>query len=58
MWEALSLGAMDQYRTLWDKEIGGAPPFMLNIFNNFYGMGGQTSGETMGYGVAARSGQG
>ncbi len=58
VWEALSLGAMDQYKTLWDKEIGGAPPFMLNIFNNFYGMGGQTSGETMGYGVAARVGAG
>ncbi len=58
VWEALSLGAMDQYRTLWDKEMGGAPPFMLNIFNNFYGMGGQTSGETMGYGIAARVGAG
>lgn len=58
VWEALSFGAMDQYKTLWDKEIGGAPPFMLNIFNNFYGMGGQTSGETMGYGYAARVGAG
>ncbi len=58
VWEALSFGAMDQYRNLWDKEIGGAPPFMLNIFNNFYGMGGQTSGETMGYGYAARVGAG
>jgi len=58
VWEALSFGAMDQYKTLWDKDIGGAPPFMLNIFNNFYGMGGQTSGETMGYGYAARVGAG
>ncbi len=58
VWEALSFGAMDQYRTLWDKKMGGAPPFMLNIFNNFYGMGGQTSGETMGYGFAARVGAG
>lgn len=58
VWEALSIGSMDQYKTLWDKELGGAPPFMLNIFNNFYGMGGQTSGETMGYGIAARVGAG
>lgn len=58
VWEGLSLSAMDQYRTLWDPSLGGAPPFMLNIFNNFYGMGGQTSGETMGFGMAARIGAG
>ncbi len=58
VWEALSMGSMDQYNTLWDKDLGGAPPWMLNIFNNFYGMGGQTSGETMGYGMAARVGAG
>ncbi|MGL1890738.1 MAG: thiamine pyrophosphate-dependent enzyme [Spirochaetaceae bacterium] len=58
VWEALSMGAMDQYNTLWEKEMGGAPPWMLNIFNNFYGMGGQTNGETMGYGLAARVGAG
>jgi len=58
VWEALSMGSMDQYTTLWDKDLGGNPPWMLNIFNNFYGMGGQTSGETMGYGLAARVGAG
>ncbi len=58
VWEGLALSSMDQYRTLWDADLGGAPPFMLNIFNNFYGMGGQTSGETMGYGMAARVGAG
>lgn len=58
VWEGLGLSSMDQYHTLWDEELGGAPPFMLNIFNNFYGMGGQTSGETMGYSVAARVGAG
>lgn len=57
VWEGLVMSAMDQYRTLWkDKE--GAPPYMLNVFNNFYAMGGQPSGETMGYGLAARVGLG
>ena len=27
---------------------------LFNFFNNFYGMGGQTSGETMGFDVLAR----
>lgn len=58
VWEGMMLSAMDQYRTLWDKEIGGAPPVMFNFFNNFYGMGGQTVGETMGYNVLARVGAG
>lgn len=50
--------AMDQYRTLWPKEIGGAPPILFNFINNFYGMGGQTKGETMGFGILARVGLG
>lgn len=54
VWEGLMMAAMDQYHTLWDKELGGAPPIMINVFNNFYGMGGQPVGETMGYGEAAR----
>ncbi|GAK51185.1 transketolase central region [Candidatus Moduliflexus flocculans] len=58
VWEGISLASMDQYRTLWDKEVGGAPPILFNFFNNFYGMGGQTSGETMGYGILARVGAG
>ncbi|MDP3179516.1 MAG: thiamine pyrophosphate-dependent dehydrogenase E1 component subunit alpha, partial [Spirochaetaceae bacterium] len=58
VWEAMSLAAMDQYRTLWAKEVGGAPPILFNFFNNFYGMGGQTDGETMGYQVLARVGAG
>lgn len=57
-WEAIVLSAMDQYRTLWLKEIGGAPPVMFNFINNFYGMGGQTVGETMGFKVLARMGAG
>ncbi|MDR2542857.1 MAG: dehydrogenase [Treponema sp.] len=58
VWEGMMMAAMDQYRTLWPKEIGGAPPILFNFFNNFYGMGGQTSGETMGYGIMARVGAG
>jgi len=57
VWEGLMLAAMDQYRTLWG-DMAGAPPYMLNVFNNFYGMGGQTFGETMGYGTPARAGCG
>ncbi len=57
-WEAMMLAAMDQYNTLWDETIGGAPPIIYNFFNNFYGMGGQTFGETMGFGVLARIGAG
>ncbi|MDR2029273.1 MAG: dehydrogenase [Treponema sp.] len=58
VWEAMMISAMDQYHTLWPREAGGAPPILFNFFDNFYGMGGQTSGETMGYGVMARVGAG
>jgi len=56
VWEAMMLASMDQYKLLWD--IGGAPPVMFNFFNNFYGMGGQPAGETMGFGTLARVGAG
>ena len=39
VWEGMMFAAMDQYRSLWDKEIGGAPPVLFNFFNNFYGHG-------------------
>ncbi|MEN6297762.1 MAG: thiamine pyrophosphate-dependent enzyme [Rectinema sp.] len=58
VWEAMTMASMDQYRTLWPESAGGAPPILFNFFNNFYGMGGQTNGETMGYGVLARVGAG
>jgi len=58
VWEAMMFAAMDQYRTLWDKEIGGNPPILFNFMNNFYGMGGQPQGETMAFGVLARVGLG
>jgi len=58
VWEAMTFAAMDQYRTLWDESIGGAPPILFNFLNNFYGMGGQPRGETMGFGMLARVGLG
>jgi 2-oxoisovalerate dehydrogenase E1 component len=58
VWEGICLATMDQYRTLWDEEHRGGLPLIFNFFNNFYGMGGQTSGETMGYGILARLGAG
>jgi 2-oxoisovalerate dehydrogenase E1 component len=59
VWEAMMFAAMDQYNTLWDQDTvngnpGGAPPILFNFMNNFYGMGGQPQGETMGFGMLAR----
>jgi len=58
VWEAMGFASMDQFRNLWPEQDGGNPPVLFNFFNNFYGMGGQTSGETMGYDVLARVGAG
>ena len=58
VWEAMNFAAMDQYRTLWDADLGGAPPILFNFINNFYGMGGQPQGETLGFGSLARVGLG
>ena len=58
VWEAMNFAAMDQYHTLWDAELGGAPPVLFNFMNNFYGMGGQPQGETLGFGMLARVGLG
>ncbi len=56
VWEAMNFAAMDQYHTLWDVDLGGAPPILFNFMNNFYGMGGQPQGETLGFGMLARVG--
>lgn len=56
--ESMNMAAMDQINQLWDKELGGGLPLLFNIFNNQYGMGGQTRGETMAYDFAARLGAG
>ncbi|MBN1299317.1 MAG: dehydrogenase [Actinobacteria bacterium] len=58
VWEGICFATMDQYKTLWDKSLGGGLPLIINCMNNHYGMGGQTSGETMGYKILARLGAG
>jgi 2-oxoisovalerate dehydrogenase E1 component len=58
VWEGLSFATMDQFTELWNEEMKGGLPLIVNIMNNQYGMGGQTCGETMGYGLAARIGAG
>jgi len=58
VWEALCLATMDQYKELWEGEYKGGLPLIFNFFNNHYGMGGQTCGETMGYKMLARIGAG
>ena len=56
VWEGMVMATMDQYRTLWPEHKG--LPLIFNVNDNFYGMGGQTMGETMGYGMVARMGAG
>ncbi|WP_286849875.1 alpha-ketoacid dehydrogenase subunit alpha/beta [Proteiniphilum sp. UBA5480] len=58
VWEGITFAAMDQFRELWEGDMNGGLPVIINIMNNQYGMGGQTDGETMGYGIAARVGAG
>lgn len=58
VWEGLMLAAMDQFTTLWDDDIKGGLPLIVNVMNNQYAMGGQTRGETMGYDFLARIGAG
>ena len=58
VWEGITFSAMDQYRQLWDKSLGGGLPIVFNCMNNFYGMGGQPVGETMGVQFIARIGAG
>ena len=58
VWEAMMFGAMDQFKKLWDESHRGGLPIIYNFFNNLYGMGGQTVGETMPYNILARVGAG
>ena len=58
VWEGITFSAMDQYRKLWDASLGGGLPIVFNCMNNFYGMGGQPLGETMGVQFIARIGAG
>ncbi len=58
VWEGISFAAMDQFNKLWEGEFKGGMPIIFNFMNNQYGMGGQTTGETMGYDILARVGAG
>ncbi|MBE3102596.1 MAG: thiamine pyrophosphate-dependent dehydrogenase E1 component subunit alpha, partial [Firmicutes bacterium] len=58
VWEAMNMAAMDQFKYLWEGDYQGGLPIIFNFFNNSYGMGGQTAGETMAYQVLARIGAG
>ncbi|MBZ5583741.1 MAG: dehydrogenase [Acidobacteriia bacterium] len=58
VWEGITFSAMDQYRKLWDPSLGGGLPILFNCMDNFYGMGGQPFGETMGMQFIARIGAG
>ena len=56
VYESMNFASMDQLRQLWEKK--GGLPILFNFFNNGYGMGGQTRGETMAYDFLARLGAG
>lgn len=58
VWEALNFASMDQIKGLWEEGRNGGMQVLFNIFNNGYGMGGQTRGETMAYDMLARIGAG
>lgn len=58
VWEGLCFATMEQFKTLWDQAHRGGLPLIVNFNNNFYGMGGQPEGETMGFGMLARIGAG
>jgi 2-oxoisovalerate dehydrogenase E1 component len=58
VWEGLCFATMDQFKKLWQPPYRGGLPLIVNFMNNFYGMGGQPQGETMGFGMLARLGAG
>jgi 2-oxoisovalerate dehydrogenase E1 component len=58
VWEALGFASMAQFEQLWEPEFRGGLPIIFNFMNNFYGMGGQPIGETMGIESIARVGAG
>lgn len=58
VWEGICFAVMDQFKKLWSEPYRGGLPLIINFMNNFYGMGGQTCGETMGWQFLARLGAG
>lgn len=49
VWEAMNFATMGQLWNLWPEPYQGGLPVIFSFMNNFYGMGGQTQGETMGF---------
>ncbi len=61
VWEAMNFAAMAQTKALWgeqDAGLRGGLPVLFFFSNNFYAMGGQTAGETMGWDRLSRIGAG
>ena len=58
VWEAMNFAAMAQCKTLWPDDRKGGLPVLFFFNNNFYAMGGQTIGETMGWDRLSRIGAG
>lgn len=56
VFEAMNFAAMAQYHTLWTDARPGGLPVLFFFSNNFYAMGGQTIGETMGWDRLSRIG--
>ena len=49
VWEGIHFATMGQFWTLWEPDYRGGLPIIFAFMDNFYGMGGQTRGETMGF---------
>ncbi len=58
VFEAMNFASMAQYDTLWTDDYKGGLPVLFCFTNNFYAMGGQTIGETMGWDRLSRIGAG
>jgi len=58
VWEAMNFSAMGQFYSLWPQAYRGGLPIIFAFMDNFYGMGGQTQGETMGFERLSRIGSG
>ncbi len=56
--EGMTFASMDQFNSLWEGDMKGGLPILINVMDNQYAMGGQTKGETMGYTFPARLGAG
>ena len=57
VWEAMNFAAQAQFDELWGAQAGRLPVLFF-FTNNFYAMGGQTAGETMGWDRLSRIGAG